>query len=81
MYKDINRYLEYDIYLLDINMVPVGGLEIAKRIRQYNKEAYIAFITGFIDYAMEGYKVKHHTFIFLLNSLQNNFHTFTKHFL
>lgn len=57
MYKDINRYLEYDIYLLDINMVPVGGLEIAKRIRQYNKEAYIAFITGFIDYAMEGYKV------------------------
>ena len=50
-------HVDYDIYLLDINMLPIGGLEIARKIRQFNKNAYIAFITGYIDYAMEGYHV------------------------
>lgn len=57
LYRNIESFLEYDIYLLDINMMPIGGLDIAKRIRQYKADSYIAFITGFIDYAMEGYKV------------------------
>lgn len=57
LYENIESNLDYHIYLLDINMLPIGGLEIARKIRQFNKDAYIAFITGFIDYAMEGYKV------------------------
>ncbi len=57
LYENIESNSDYHIYLLDINMFPIGGLEIARKIRQLNKDAYIAFITGFIDYAMEGYKV------------------------
>ena len=57
LYEKIENHVDYDIYLLDINMLPIGGLEIARKIRQTNKDAFIAFITGYIDYAMEGYHV------------------------
>ena len=47
----------YDIFFLDISMEGVDGIEAAKEIRKYSDEAYIVFVTAYIDYSLEGYKV------------------------
>lgn len=47
----------YDILFLDVNMRGMDGIEAAKRIRQNNVSVYIVFVTAFIDYSLEGYKV------------------------
>lgn len=48
---------EYQIIFLDINMEQMSGLDAAKKIREVNKDAYLAFVTAFVDYAVEGYRV------------------------
>lgn len=49
---------EYDIIFLDINMDDLDGIETARQIRTYAKDnTYIVFVTAFISYALEGYKV------------------------
>lgn len=52
-----NRVLKYGIIFLDVNMEKINGMETAKYIRKITKEAYIVFVTAFINYALEGYKV------------------------
>lgn len=48
----------FDILLLDIEMGKMSGVELAKRIRQGNREVQIIFITGYMDYIAEGYDVE-----------------------
>ena len=48
---------DYDILLLDIEMVDMDGVTMAKRIRQSNETVQIIFITGYSDYISEGYEV------------------------
>lgn len=47
----------YDIVFLDISMEEMDGLETAKRVRELSAGAYIVFVTAYITYALEGYKV------------------------
>lgn len=47
----------YDILFLDVSMAGMDGIELAKRIRQYDDNVYIVFVTAFVDYSLEGYKV------------------------
>ncbi len=49
--------LKYDIVFLDINMDHMNGLDTARKIREQSKDIYIVFVTAFIDYTLEGYKV------------------------
>ena len=54
------RYAEdkdWDILLLDIEMGPMDGVTMAKRVRQDNEAVQIVFITGYSDYIAEGYEV------------------------
>ena len=48
---------EYDILFLDVSMAKMDGIKLAKRIREYDNNVYIVFVTAFIDYSLEGYKV------------------------
>lgn len=48
---------EYQIIFLDVNMDQMSGLEAAQEIRNVNKEVFLVFVTAYIDYAVEGYKV------------------------
>lgn len=48
---------EYNILFLDINMDKVTGIDVAKEIRKENKNIFIVFVTAFLDYSLEGYKV------------------------
>ena len=52
-----DKVSKYDIMFLDINMEGLDGLETARKIREYTKEAFIVFVTAFITYSLEGYKV------------------------
>lgn len=47
----------YNIILLDINMPGIDGIKTAEKIREYTEEVFIVFVTSFISYALEGYKV------------------------
>ncbi len=54
------RYAEdksWDILLLDIEMGAMDGVTLAKTIRQNNDSVQIIFITGYPDFAQEGYEV------------------------
>lgn len=47
----------YHIYMLDIQMKKMNGMELARKIRDGDKQAVIVFITGLKEYALEGYEV------------------------
>ncbi len=46
------------IYLLDIEMGSINGVELAKTIRRRNRMCQIVFITGYNDYIADGYEVE-----------------------
>lgn len=48
---------KYDIVFLDISMDEVNGIETGFKIRKYRNDTCIIFVTGFFNYALEGYKV------------------------
>ena len=48
---------QYDVIFLDISMEEMDGIETARRIRQVSSNVYIVFVTAYITYALEGYKV------------------------
>ncbi len=47
----------WDILLLDVEMGPMDGVTLAKRVRRDNETVQIVFITGYSDYIAEGYEV------------------------
>lgn len=49
--------VKYDIVFMDINMNEMDGIQTAMEIRAFHSHTYIVFITAFINYVLEGYKV------------------------
>lgn len=47
----------HQIYILDIQMGKMNGMELARKIRSEDSQATILFLTGLKDYALEGYEV------------------------
>ena len=64
--------LKYDVVFLDINMERMDGLETARKIREYSKDVFIVFVTAYIDYTLEGYKVDAIRYILKNNSTLKN---------
>lgn len=54
---------EWDIIFLDINMEGMDGLSLASRIREKDEEVPIILVTAFINYALDGYKVRASRFL------------------
>lgn len=52
-----DREFLYDILFLDISMEELDGLQTAERIRKLSETVCIVFVTAYITYALEGYKV------------------------
>lgn len=48
----------FDLLLLDIEMGAVNGIALAREIRTQNQDVIIVFITGYSDYAAQGYDVE-----------------------
>ncbi len=49
---------DYQILLLDIEMGPMDGVAMAKKLRRENDRVQIVFVTGYSDYIAEGYEVE-----------------------
>lgn len=47
----------FDIYLLDILMPGLSGMELAEDLRRKDETAYL-FLTGSPEFALEGYSVR-----------------------
>lgn len=47
----------YDLILMDIVMDETDGIQLAREIRRYDKDAAIVFITANPEYALQGYDV------------------------
>ena len=45
------------LLFLDVEMPGLNGVELAKRVREGNREVKIVFVTGYSDYILEGYDV------------------------
>lgn len=48
---------QYKIVFLDINMGEMDGIMVAKKIREISNEIFIVFVTAYVNYTLEGYKV------------------------
>ncbi|MFR3821825.1 MULTISPECIES: LytR/AlgR family response regulator transcription factor [Hungatella] len=49
--------VKYDVVFMDISMSHVNGIETAAWMRSLRSETAIVFVTAFLHYAPEGYKV------------------------
>ena len=47
----------YDIVFLDIEMPEMDGITLAKNLRKKSEDVLIVFLTGHVEYAIEGYEV------------------------
>lgn len=47
----------YTAVFLDINMDGMDGIEAAKKIRAVSREVFIVFVTAYISYSLEGYRL------------------------
>ncbi|MBR3307632.1 MAG: response regulator, partial [Lachnospiraceae bacterium] len=61
--KAISNGENVDIIFLDINMDDMDGLSVAKRIREIDDDVPIILVTAFMNYAIDGYKVKASRFL------------------
>lgn len=52
-----NDITKYDIVFLDVNMDEMDGIQTAKRFRISCPNTFLVFVTAFINYTLEGYKV------------------------
>jgi len=48
---------QYQMYILDIEMPGMSGLELAEKIRARDVKALFVFLTGFTHYVMEVFNV------------------------
>lgn len=81
----------FDFILLDIEMDKMNGIDLARQIRKYDKNVYIAFLSNRRDYVFEGYEVgavryllkplKADQFFPLLTMVQNSLDTETKYII
>ena len=48
---------EIDLLFLDVEMKGLSGMDTAEKIRTFNNDLIIVFVTGYSDYVFDGYRV------------------------
>lgn len=56
----------YDVYILDIEMPQMSGLDLAKQIRLLQENAYIIFLTSYTNYALTSYDIHICTYQYII---------------
>lgn len=56
---DYVTFNKTDVLILDINLKSnITGLQLAEKVREQNKDCYLIFTTGHLEYAIVAYKLK-----------------------
>ena len=80
--KFLEKYMinpnAYELIFMDIEMGELDGINTAKRLREYNSDVIIIFLTSHVELALEGYEVDAFRFLSkpinerkLINALQD----------
>lgn len=56
-YEMLDVVEDFDIFILDIEMPEINGINLAKIIREKRKDAIIIFLTNYDNYVFQGYEV------------------------
>lgn len=56
LWEEMEKQNLADVFLLDIEMPGMNGLELARKIKQRNRDAIIIFVTRYMDYCQQGYE-------------------------
>uniref|UniRef100_UPI004055BE0B LytR/AlgR family response regulator transcription factor n=1 Tax=Agathobacter sp. TaxID=2021311 RepID=UPI004055BE0B len=64
----ISRKVRYDVYILDIEMKGMSGLDLAGRLREQGSDSLIVFLTGYSKYVFDVFEII--TFDFLLKPIE-----------
>lgn len=62
-YTNTNKFLfsveeeEYDIILLDMELPEENGLQIGRKVKMYQPETTIIYVTNYVEYAVEAFEV------------------------
>lgn len=71
--NDFYNGMHYDICFFDVSMKDIDGMQAALKMRKDGCGAVFAFITAYMTYALEGYKVNASRYIIKSpESLENN---------
>ena len=65
---DLEEKEQYDIFILDIEMPEMNGLELAKYIRATREDAYIIFLTSHMKYAVHSYDFSIRAYQYILKN-------------
>ena len=63
LFYDLEEDNKCDIYLLDVELPKISGLEMARRIKEKYYDSTIIYVTNHIEYAVEGYEVNAYRYI------------------
>lgn len=63
---------DMDIYILDVEMPGINGIELAKEIRKRDKNGEIIFLTAYEKYAVLGYETHAYSYI-LKDKMESKF--------
>lgn len=60
---DLGEDDKCDIYLIDVELQTISGLEVARKIREKYYDSVIIYVTNYVEYAVEGYEVNAYRYI------------------
>lgn len=55
--------IRYQILLSDIDMPGMNGIEMAKKVKEMCPDIYIIFLTAYVEYAIESYRMEAYQYI------------------
>ncbi|MGE7675692.1 response regulator [Lysinibacillus sp. NPDC094403] len=59
--------LDFQVAFLDVEMPAMNGLEIARLLKEWNKNIFIVFVTAYRDYAVQAFEI--HSIDYLLKPI------------
>lgn len=55
--------VDFELFILDIEMEGMNGMELARKIRENDEAAFIVFVTSYSEFALDGYDVSAYQYI------------------